>query len=61
MANMVGGNVKGLLTGSTQLSLPQISEGRGFQVHVPGSEVLVQLAYRVGEWTMETRLVGRVG
>lgn len=59
MANMVGGNVKGLIPGNTQLSLPTISEGRGYQVHVPGSELLVQLAYRVGEWTMETRLVGR--
>ncbi len=59
MANMVGGNVKGLLAGNTQLSLPTVAEGEGFHVRVPGAETLTELAYTVGAWSMQTRLVAR--
>ena len=59
MANMVGGNVKGLLPGHTQLSLPTVAEGAGFHLRVPGTELLTELAYTVGEWPMQTRLVTR--
>ena len=38
LANMTGGNVKSLLEGSCQLSLPAVTSGRDYQVAIPGAK-----------------------
>jgi chemotaxis protein CheX len=40
LANMTGGNVKSLLDGTCQLSLPSVTRGRDYQITVPGSRML---------------------
>lgn len=37
LANMTGGNVKSLLAGSCQLSLPSVTTGLDYQVSIPGT------------------------
>lgn len=39
LANMAGGNVKSILSGSCQLSLPSVTSGRDYHVSVPGTIV----------------------
>ncbi len=41
LVNMVGGNVKGLLPGPSKLSVPSVTYGAGYVVHVPGSVPVV--------------------
>ena len=36
ITNMIGGNIKSLMPGSCQLSLPTVAEGREFCVTIPG-------------------------
>jgi chemotaxis protein CheX len=45
MANMIGGNIKGLLPGPSQLSLPTVAEGRNFSAAFPGAELAVEALY----------------
>lgn len=40
LANMTGGNVKSLLSGSCQLSLPSVTTGVDYQVHISGAEAI---------------------
>jgi chemotaxis protein CheX len=40
LANMTGGNVKSLLAGNCQLSLPSVTTGRDYHVHISGAEVV---------------------
>ena len=37
LANMTGGNVKSLLDGSCQLSLPSVTTGRDYHLAIPGA------------------------
>jgi chemotaxis protein CheX len=39
LTNMTGGNVKNLLEGSCQLSLPSVTEGVDYTISVPGSRL----------------------
>ena len=45
IANMAGGNLKPLLPGRCQLSLPTVAEGGDFKQMVPGSEVLFRVGF----------------
>lgn len=45
MANMIGGNVKSLLGGVAQLSMPTVT--RGPRPSFPGTEIAENVAYRV--------------
>ncbi len=45
MANMIGGNIKGLMPGPSQLSLPTVAEGTDFAAGFPGSIVAVEALY----------------
>ena len=36
ITNMIGGNIKSLIQGSSQLSLPTVAEGRDFCMGIPG-------------------------
>lgn len=44
LTNMVGGNVKSLLPEPSRLSLPAVTTGREYVVHVPGAEAVEQVA-----------------
>jgi chemotaxis protein CheX len=44
LTNMVGGNIKSLLPEPSRLSLPAVAQGRRQLLHVPGAEVLNQVA-----------------
>lgn len=60
MANMIGGNVKGMLVGDARLSLPTVAEGRDFRVSVPGSGVVRELTYRCEGFPMRVQLLTRI-
>jgi chemotaxis protein CheX len=58
-ANMVGGNVKGLLAGDGTLSLPTVTEGVDHTVTVPGGALMRELRYRSGQDVVEFRLIAK--
>ncbi|QDG51312.1 chemotaxis protein CheX [Persicimonas caeni] len=45
VANMLGGNVKGLFPSGSQLSLPTVVEGREFKLDLPGTQVALCQTY----------------
>jgi chemotaxis protein CheX len=59
MANMVGGNVKGLLAGDGTLSLPTVTAGGDYTVSVPGGHLVRRLEYRCGEHVVEVQLLAK--
>lgn len=46
VVNMIGGNVKGLVPGPSQLSLPAVATGVHTRLAVPGSRPITQLSFR---------------
>ena len=55
LTNMVAGNIKPLLSGSSRLSLPSVVEGSDYSVIVPGSRALLQVGFECeGEPLMVT-------
>jgi CheY-specific phosphatase CheX len=48
LTHKTGGNVKALLDGQCQLSLPAVVEGRDYSIRVPGSEAVTRVAFDVG-------------
>ncbi len=59
MANMVGGNVKGMLPGDSSLSLPTVLEGSDLRWSIPGGALVSDTFYRCELWTIRTTLFGR--
>lgn len=59
LANIAGGNVKGMLPVATELSLPQIIEGDSYTVSVPGTAVLCEAAFDCGDDVFLVSLHGR--
>ncbi len=45
LANMTGGNVKNLVPGACQLSLPAVAQGTDFRMSIPGSVVRNQVDF----------------
>jgi len=45
LTNMIGGNIKPLLPGTSRLSLPSVVEGMDYTLIVPGSQVLCQVGF----------------
>jgi CheY-specific phosphatase CheX len=52
IANMAGGNIKPLLGGNCQLSLPTVAEGADFRQLVPGASVLFRVVFDTGGGNM---------
>jgi chemotaxis protein CheX len=48
IANMTGGNFKGILPGSCRLSLPAVAAGSNFSVEVPGTVIAGQAHFKRG-------------
>lgn len=46
LANIVGGNIKGLLPAPSQLSLPSVTEGSDYQALLPGGQVVSKVAFQ---------------
>jgi chemotaxis protein CheX len=61
LANMAGGNVKALLEGDAQLSLPTVVRGSDFRVVVPGTHLSRSLAYECEGHTFEVRVLSKDG
>jgi chemotaxis protein CheX len=60
LANMTGGNVKSLLGGSCQLSLPSVTTGRDYHVSIPGAEARFRVAADADGELVVTTLLQRV-
>ena len=48
VANMAAGNVKGLVSGYSRLSLPTVTEGTRLSISMPGSRVVRRAAFDCG-------------
>lgn len=59
MANMVGGNVKGVLAADSKLSLPTVTEGREVRWSTPGGATISETFYQCEQWTVRTVMFGR--
>ncbi len=46
VVNMIGGNIKGLVPGPSQLSLPAVATGMHTRLAVPGSKPITELDFR---------------
>jgi len=51
LANMIGGNMKSILSGGIQLSLPCVVDGSDYTMRISGAEVRERLAFRSPEGT----------
>lgn len=45
LTNMLGGNLKAMMPGSCQLSLPAVVEGNSYSIRVPTSHSLMRVAF----------------
>ncbi|MCZ7527730.1 MAG: chemotaxis protein CheX [Acidimicrobiia bacterium] len=59
LANMIGGNVKGMLDADCKLSLPTVAEGKDFRVCVPGSGVQTALVFDCAGKPFQVQLLVR--
>ncbi len=60
LANMVGGNLKGLMPEGCQLSLPTVVEGSDFTLRVPGSRPVTRTAFSCDGRPMLVSLLERL-
>lgn len=59
LANMTGGNVKSLIEGSCQLSLPSVTSGRDYAVCLPGTTMTGRLSLNCEEELIVMSLLQR--
>ncbi len=57
LTNMVAGNLKGLIEGSCQISVPEVTQGLGRQLFPPGSLLLERVTFESGGQPFEVMLV----
>lgn len=60
LANMIGGNIKALVPGPSQLSLPAVVEGYDHHVSVPGTVELTTVPFRFAGDVIAVVLLGEV-
>jgi chemotaxis protein CheX len=58
LANMIGGNMKCLLTGRTQLSMPSVMDGSDYSLRVHGAEVQLRVTFRCSEGVFWITVLG---
>ncbi len=61
LANMIAGNIKPLLEGSSRLSLPSVVEGLDYRLIVPGSRALSQVGLQCQGEPLHVTIVQREG
>ena len=49
LANMIGGNIKSMMSSDVRLSLPSVVDGENYKFHVCGSDVKTRMAFRFAE------------
>ncbi|MGK2959429.1 MAG: chemotaxis protein CheX [Acidimicrobiales bacterium] len=59
LANITGGNLKSLVDGFGQLSLPVVTEGLELAFSIPGSKVVSNLAFHSGDETFSILIVAK--
>ncbi len=59
LVNMVAGNIKPLLPGTSRLSLPSVVEGADYEVIVPGSRVVCRVGFRCEGEPLQVTFVER--
>jgi len=59
LVNMVAGNIKPLLEGTSRLSLPSVVEGADYEVIVPGSRVVCRVGFRCEGEPLQVTFVER--
>lgn len=57
LCNMVGGGIKTLLPGPSQLSLPTIMQGTQYALHMPRTRLIAQLKFTCESQTQEIRVL----
>jgi len=60
LTNMVGGNIKSLIEGPCQLSLPTITEGQDFSFSIPGTREILRNHFVCEESLFLVRVLERV-
>ena len=43
LANIIGGNIKGMIADPCELSLPMVATGENYSVRIPGTEVVSEV------------------
>ena len=56
LANMIGGNVKGLVPGSNHLSLPTVIDGASYAICIPGASLMRSIPLRSGGHLLQVSL-----
>ena len=59
IANMAGGNIKPLLVGKCQLSLPSVTEGVAFQQLLPGAHTLFKVDFDSGQGPLAVSVLSK--
>jgi CheY-specific phosphatase CheX len=59
IANMAGGNLKPLLGGNCQMTLPTVAEGADFRQLVPGAKILYRVAFRSDDGDLAVSILKR--
>lgn len=59
LANMIGGNLKALLTPPNALSLPTVIEGRDYRVRVPGAIPIRELGFSMDQGELRILIAQR--
>jgi len=60
IANMIGGNLKSLLPGTTQLSLPTVVEGLNLGLQVPGAELIDDVMFQCDNGSLRVRVFAKI-
>jgi CheY-specific phosphatase CheX len=56
LANMIGGNFKSMIQGTSHLSLPTVVEGRNLGLQVPGAEMVDDVVFQCDSGSLRVRL-----
>lgn len=59
LTNMTGGNIKTLLGGVSQLSIPSVAYGREYRVFVPGASVVSSVEFGCGREPLQVTVLER--
>lgn len=60
LANMIGGNLKSLLPGPSNLSLPTVVSGREFNMRVPGAEQVENVSLACESGAINVRVYEKI-
>lgn len=59
LANMIGGNIKSMMSTDVRLSLPSVVDGENYKFHVCGSDVKTRTAFRFAEGVFSVTILAK--